>query len=125
MPTLLCMLVVFNDIFVIKLFSYELKKPSYFHFTDTGVYYPRLNIMVDTTHVLVQVSYINVCTFISPTIKDSILFSRILPVNVIGDIKVFIASFNSKYFRPLYKPCLLILAVKMIHRDGKLKKDSL
>ena len=32
-----------------------LKKP-YFHFTDNGVYYPLLNIMVDTTHVLEQVS---------------------------------------------------------------------
>ena len=64
----------------------------------------------------------NVCTVLSPTIKDSILFSRNFPVDVIGDIKVFLASFNFKYSRPLYRPCLLILPVKMIHRDGKLKK---
>ena len=66
----------------------------------------------------------NVCTVQSPTIKDSILFSRNFPVDVIGDIKVFLASFNFKYFLPLYKPCLLILAVKMIHRDGKLKPEA-
>jgi len=30
-------------------------------------------------------------------------------VDVIGDIKVFLVSFNFKYFHPLYRPCLLIL----------------
>jgi len=50
------MLVVLIDIFVIKLFSYDLKVRPYFHFTDTGVYYPLLNIMVDNTRVLVLVS---------------------------------------------------------------------
>jgi hypothetical protein len=81
--------------------------------------------MVDTTRVLTTYKLaFNVCTVLSPTIKDSILFSRIFPVDVTGDIKVFLASFNFKYFRPLYRPFLLILAVKMIHRDGKLKKDS-
>ena len=32
-------------------------------------------------------------------------------MDVIWDIKVFLVSFNFKYFRPLYRPCLLILVI--------------
>jgi hypothetical protein len=54
-PILLMYVGCINWCFRNKTLFLWLKRP-YFHFTDTGVYYPLLNIMVDTTRVQVQVS---------------------------------------------------------------------
>jgi hypothetical protein len=54
-PILLCMLVVLIDIFVIKLFTYNLKDHTFILQTPASTTYPLLNIMVDTTRVQVQV----------------------------------------------------------------------
>jgi hypothetical protein len=40
-------------------------------------------------------------------LESSTLFN--FPGDVIGNIKVFLASFNFKYFRPLQRPCLLMI----------------
>jgi hypothetical protein len=64
------MLVALIDIFVIKLFSYDLKDHTFILQTPASLVIPPLGfIMVDTTRVLVR-------TVPSPTIKDSILFSH-------------------------------------------------
>ena len=69
----LCMLVALIDIFVIKLFSYDLKDHTFMLQTSASTTPPLGFIMVDTTLVLVLISL--QCLH-CPTIKDSILFSR-------------------------------------------------
>jgi hypothetical protein len=45
-------------------------------------------------------------------------------VDVIGDIKVFLVSFNFKYFRPFYRPCLLILVSNTTNNVVRGRKSS-